>query len=88
MSKLILSEAFQRKLSRFIKSHKELTSDINSVFVLLEKDINSPSLKTHKLKGKLAMFYSCSINYHYRIIFLIEKDYIYLHSIGSHDDVY
>ena len=88
MLKLILSDAFQRKLNRFIKIHKELESDIGSIFVLLEKDAYSLSLKTHKLKGKLVDFHSCSINYQYRIVFKIDKDFIFLHSIGSHDDVY
>lgn len=51
-------------------------------------DIFSPSLETHKLHGKMAKSYACSVNYYYRIVFSFDDQYIYLESIGSHDDVY
>ena len=48
------------------------------------------TLKTHKLTGKLNGKYSCSINYEYRIVMIIEiKDNeLYLLNIGTHDVVY
>ena len=49
-----------------------------------------PSLRLHKLKGKLADFYSISINMEYRVIidFIIKDGEIIPIDIGSHDDVY
>ena len=56
----------------------------------LEVDPFSSSLKTHKLKGNLKDFYACSINYEYRIVFiiLIQDDEITLFDVGTHDEVY
>ncbi|MEH1907877.1 MAG: type II toxin-antitoxin system mRNA interferase toxin, RelE/StbE family [Nostoc sp.] len=60
---------------------------------VLEKLKTNPfdiSLKTHKLKGELSDFHSCSLTYEYRIIcvFLIQDETIVLVDIGSHDEVY
>ena len=57
---------------------------------LLEIDPYHPSLRLHKLGGKLEGVYSISINISYRIIieFIINDDIIVPINIGSHDDVY
>ena len=83
-----ISEAFDRKLVKFLKQHRELAKDIKTVFRKLELNVYDSTLKTHKLHGKLGKFYACSINYHYRMIFLFDDKLIYPQSIGSHDDVY
>jgi len=46
-----------------------------------------PSLKTHKLSGKLAGLFSFSINQKYRIIFELNEDKreAYFHTAGDHD---
>ncbi len=88
MRTIFPSEAFDRKLIRFLKLHKEMFKDVLRTTRLLEHDIRASSLKTHKLHGKLAKSHACSINYHYRIVFSFDEKYIYLESIGSHDDVY
>lgn len=80
--------AFERKLIKLLKSHKELDVDITCAIKLLGKDINSPSLKTHKLHGSMSTSYACSVNYNYRIVFSFDSKYIYLESIGTHDEVY
>lgn len=82
------SEAFERKLVRFLKQHRELVKDIKEVFRRMEKDIHDPRLKTHKLHGAFKDFYASSINYHYRVVFKFDAKFIYPESIGSHDDVY
>lgn len=59
-----------------------------SVIRILSKDVSHPSLKTHKLHGRVGKSYACSINYDYRIVFSYDDKFIYLKSIGNHDDVY
>lgn len=61
----------------------------------MQMNVYDPSLKTHKLAGKLAAYLSCSCGYNCRIIFTIEKDpdnptqeLIVLLDIGTHDDLY
>lgn len=55
---------------------------------MLSRDPFEASLRTHKLHGDLHRYWSCSLDYKYRIIFLIDNDIITLHRIGTHDDVY
>jgi len=88
MRTVAISEAFDRRLFRFLKQHRDLEKKVNEILRLLEIDLNTSSLKTHKLHGKMHEFYGCSINYHYRIVFKFDNDFIYPESIGSHDDVY
>lgn len=51
-----------------------------------------PTLKTHKLKGKLEGRWACSIAYDSRIVFKIVQfenaEAILLLTIGTHDEVY
>jgi mRNA interferase YafQ len=54
----------------------------------------SPSLKTHKLHGKLSGLWACQVEHDCRIVFTFEKDpdsdkeLIVLADIGKHDEVY
>jgi len=88
MRDISLSSTFAVRLRKFIRFHPELKKSISKKLKLLKMDIFSPSLETHKLHGKMAKSYACSVNYYYRIVFSFDDQYIYLESIGSHDDVY
>ncbi len=75
------------------KKLKKLTGlqikNVVSVIEKLEQDPFQVSLKTHKLSGSLKGYYSCSINYSDRIIFIIViKKVVTITDIGSHDNVY
>ncbi|RUT05845.1 hypothetical protein DSM107010_54330 [Chroococcidiopsis cubana SAG 39.79] len=49
----------------------------------------APSLKTHKLSGKLKEFWSFSVDYNERVLFyFIEEGKAMFVDIGSHDEVY
>jgi mRNA-degrading endonuclease YafQ of YafQ-DinJ toxin-antitoxin module len=92
--KLILSKAFER-YKKFVGKNAILKSAVSETLLKMELDIYDPSLKTHKLSGRLAAYLSCSCGYDCRIVFSIEKEQnnaseelILLLDIGSHDDVY
>ncbi len=88
--KLVKDESYQRKERKFFKKHTDLVDKYVDVLKKLKSDPFEPSLKTHKLNGKMREFYSCSITHEYRIVctFIIQNDIIVLVDIGSHDDVY
>ena len=88
--KLVKDESYQRKERKFFKKHADLVDKYVDVLKKLKVDPFEPSLKTHKLKGKMSEFYSCSLTHEYRIVctFIIQNDIIVLIDIGSHDDVY
>jgi len=88
--KLVREEAYQRKERKFFKKHPELIDRYAKVLKQLKDDPFAPILKTHRLKGAMSEFHSCSLNHQYRIIciFIVQNDTIILVDIGSHDEVY
>lgn len=88
MRKLVASKRFQKKLSLFLKRNSYLEHKTLITLSLMERDIFSPSLRTHKLSGKLRAFHGSWIDYHHRITFSYDNDFIYLLNIGDHDEVY
>jgi addiction module RelE/StbE family toxin len=76
--------------SSFLKMYRKLSKDMLEQFEnkqrLFLKDPFHPSLKTHKLSGRMAGLYSFSINYQYRVIFqYIDTDFVLFLDIGTHD---
>lgn len=90
MAKIIYTESYTRRAKKFIKKHPDLLPQYEKTLKLLEINPNHPSLRLHKLQGKLSELYSISINISYRISidFLIENDEIIPVDIGSHDELY
>jgi proteic killer suppression protein len=90
VAEIIYTDSYIRRAKKFFKKHPELVSQYEKTLKLLELNPYHPSLRLHKLRGKLSELYSVSINISYRIsiYFLIEKDRIIPVDIGSHDEVY
>jgi addiction module RelE/StbE family toxin len=88
--KLLKNDDYKRKERKFFKKCPQLIDKYGEVLEKLKNDPFDSSLKTHKLKGELNEFHSCSLTYEYRIIcvFLIQNETIVLVDIGSHDEVY
>jgi addiction module RelE/StbE family toxin len=88
--RLIITDTYFKKLKKFIKKHPEILKRYAKTIKLLEVDPYHPSLRLHKLQGKLKEYQSISITIKYRLIidFIIEDERIILLDIGSHDEVY
>jgi mRNA-degrading endonuclease YafQ of YafQ-DinJ toxin-antitoxin module len=88
--KLIYLESYNKKAAKFIKKHKDLKTQYEKTLKLLELDPYHPSLRLHKLQGKLEGIFSVSINITYRITidFIIEDEEIILLDVGHHDELY
>jgi addiction module RelE/StbE family toxin len=88
--KLTKTDFYSKKEKTFLKKHRDLLDKYKETLKKLELNPFDASLKTHKLKGDLKKFYACSVNYDYRIVFiiLIQDDEIILLDVGTHDDVY
>lgn len=88
--KLIFTEQYEKRIRKFIKKHPELLSQYEKTIRLLEVNPHHPSLRLHKLSGKLSDLHSVSINISYRItleLIITEKEIIPI-EIGTHDEVY
>ncbi|HOW81085.1 MAG TPA: plasmid stabilization protein [Spirochaetota bacterium] len=90
MAEIIYTDSYIRRAGKFIKKHPELLSQYEKTLKLLELNPKHPSLRLHKLHGKLSELYSVSINISYRIslVFIIEADRIIPVDIGTHEEVY
>jgi len=90
VAEILYTDSYLKRARKFIKKHPELVSQYEKTLKLLEINPHHPSLRLHKLHGKLAQLYSASINISYRIsiIFLIEDDKIIPVDLGSHEEVY
>lgn len=80
--KIYYSSKFEKEYKKLPKKVKLSAETKEKVF---RKDPFAPSLKSHKLTGKLKNYWSFSIDFKYRIIFeFASKDIIWFHSVGTH----
>ena len=88
--RIIYTPDYNKRASRFIRRHPDLIPQYEKTLKLLEIDPFHPSLRLHRLKGRLNELHSVSINISYRItleLVLHEHEIIPI-DVGSHDEVY
>ncbi|MBE7497999.1 MAG: type II toxin-antitoxin system YafQ family toxin [Verrucomicrobiaceae bacterium] len=89
---LLPSKAFIRSAKRLTKRDPSLAADLETVLTILEEDAFHPSLRTHKLKGKLSKSWACSAGYDLRVVSQLVKhegrEALLLEAAGTHDEVY
>jgi mRNA-degrading endonuclease YafQ of YafQ-DinJ toxin-antitoxin module len=87
---LIFTDQYNRRAAKFLKRHPNVETLYVKTLELLELNPHHPSLRLHRLSGKLEGLQSISINLKYRItieIIITESD-IVLINVGDHDAVY
>ncbi|HHH52540.1 MAG TPA: plasmid stabilization protein [Bacteroidetes bacterium] len=90
MFEVILSDHYKKIANKFLRKHPEIYPQYKKTLLTLRSNPYHPSLRLHKLQGKLQDYYSVSINLQYRIMldFIIKGDKIILIDIGKHDQMY
>jgi mRNA-degrading endonuclease YafQ of YafQ-DinJ toxin-antitoxin module len=88
--RLLFPESYIRRAHKFLQRHPELLGQYRKTLELLELNPHHPSLRLHRLQGKLADLHSVSINISYRITLelIVSEQEIILVNIGTHDEVY
>jgi mRNA-degrading endonuclease YafQ of YafQ-DinJ toxin-antitoxin module len=88
--RIVYTDAYLRRARRFAKRHPEVLGQYEKALRLMEVNPFHPSLRLHKLKGRLADLHSVSISISYRIVieFLIQGNTIIPVAVGSHDEAY
>lgn len=83
------SSSFKRAFKKCIKGNADLEARFWQKLEQFIVDPFAPSLKTHKLSGKLKNLWSFSIDYDERVLFYFTEDeQAVFVDIGSHDEVY
>ena len=94
MSTLVWSAAFVRAIKRAVRRQPELQARVERTLQQLAEDPFHPILHSHKLKGKLAGVWACTVDYDNRILFEFVQnpesgeEEILLLTMGTHDEVY
>ena len=90
--RLLRSSSFVRAARRMVKKRPHAAKDLHTTLQLLSEDAFHHQLRTHKLKGKLAGSWACSVGHELRIVFsFIEHEgaeAILLETVGTHEEVY
>jgi len=88
--KIIYTKSYIRRAGRFIKKYPQLMGQYEKTLKLLELNPFHPSLKLHRLSGRLNELFAVSINISFRMtleLLISEKEIIPV-NIGIHDDIY
>ncbi len=83
------SSPFKRAFKKRIKGNAELEARFWQKLAQFTANPFDPSLKTHKLSGKLKDLWSFSVGYDERVLFYFtdEEKAVFV-DIGGHSDVY
>ncbi len=82
------SDFVQRKMFKLGRGNIDIFDRIEKQLTLFENNEKHPSLRIHKLKGKLKDYWSLSIGMGVRMIYFIKNNEAYFVDIGTHDEVY
>jgi addiction module RelE/StbE family toxin len=83
-----IDKDLEKELLSIRKKDQKLYRRIEKQIDLFTKNPNHPSLRLHKLTGKLENMWSISIDKSIRMVFLYIADKALFVDIGTHDEVY
>jgi mRNA-degrading endonuclease YafQ of YafQ-DinJ toxin-antitoxin module len=89
-SRLVFTESYNKRAAKWLRRHPDLRGQYAKTLELMELNIHHPSLRLHKLSGRLSGLSSVSINMSYRITIemIISDGDIILVDVGARKDVY
>ena len=89
MIKVSFSSSFRRAFKKRIQGNTKLESRFWVKLKVFTNNPFDPSLKTHKLSGKLRDLWSFSVEYDQRVLFYFtDEEKVVFIDIGNHDEVY
>ena len=86
--KMRLSPDVENYLRKLKRSHPKTFSHVTKQLILFEPESKHPSLRIHKLSGKLTGVWSLSIGLKLRLLYFVRDGEAWGYLIGSHDEVY
>lgn len=92
--KIKFSPLLQQEILHLNKKDKKLVTRIEKQIKLFESNPKHPSLRTHKLTGKIGNRWSISINRSLRMVYIVIEDQqkgestAYFVALGTHNQVY
>lgn len=80
----------QKKIKDINKQDPKLSRKIHKQLSIFLENPKHPSLRIHKLSGKLKNYYSISVTKGFRMTYIVSGsgDVAHFTKIGTHDEVY
>ena len=89
MINLVCGSSFKRAYKRAVAANPDLKPKIAQALETFVTNPHHPSLRTHKLSGKLRGLWAFVVAYDCRVVFqFLDEQDILLIDIGKHDEVY
>ena len=89
MIDLVWGPRFKKAYKNKLKQYPVIRQQLSAALKLFVKDPFHPTLKTHKLGGPLKGNFAFSLGYDLRVVFkFLDKEEVFLETIGTHDEVY
>ncbi len=86
--KISYHKEFIKNYKKRIAPNKKLAAKFEKQLELFITNPKNPSLKDHKLIGKMSDFRAFSLTGDIRVVYEIIREEIWLYDIGSHNQVY
>jgi len=83
-----ITSAVEKKFIKLAKKDPALSKIIDQRLVQFQENPRHPSLRVHKLTGKVKGAWSLSVTEGYRLLFDYIEDGILVVDIGTHEQVY
>ena len=89
MIEISFSSSFRRSFKRKVKGNKEREEKFWQRLKTFQNTPFDPTLRTHRLSGKLQELWSFTIEYDLRVVFyfMATEKAVFI-DIGTHDEVY
>jgi addiction module RelE/StbE family toxin len=81
-------KGFYKNYRKRISSNSKLVSKFQAKLKQFIKSPKNPTLKDHKLVGRLSSYRAFSITGDVRVVYRIVGDELWLYDIGTHGQVY
>ena len=85
---IAFSSGVNRYLQNIKKKNPKLFNKVHKQLSLCKENPRHPSLRAHKLAGRLSNSWSISIESNIRMLYYVSDTEIVFFSIGTHDQVY
>lgn len=82
------TDKLRRKLLKIGRKDRGFFDSVEKQLILFENNDKHPSLRNHKLLGKLDGYWSISVGMGFRMIYYVNGGEAYFVDIGTHDEVY
>ena len=89
MIEIVWGPRFKRAYKKKLKQYPEINQQLSTALILFVKNPYHPLLRAHKLGGPLKGNFAFSLGYDLRVVFkFLDKDEVFLETIGTHEEVY